>query len=173
MTAATSPLHALAAAELGGWSGLPPDLTVEEAGAELVVAADVAGSARVGAARIPVCWLAAESSVYTGGLRLYVENDRVLVVEGRDPVARSGEPVHAPELGEATLVLDALVGPLRLPGTELVFPERGLAVQLSSGDLELRAVLGFAPTTADEWLERLRPEQAARTRFPLRPEGSE
>src|SRR5262249_27465142 len=120
-----------------------------------------------------VCWLAAESSVYTGGLRLYVENDRVLVVEGRDPVARSGEPVHAPELGEATLVLDALVGPVRLPRTELVLPERGLSGQLSSRHLQLRAVLGFAPTTAEDWMERLRPEQAARTRFPLGQEGSE
>jgi hypothetical protein len=171
MTAATSPLRALAAAELGSWSGLPPDLTVEEAGAELVVAADVAGAARLGAARIPVSWLAAESSVYAGGLRLYVEDDRVLVVEGRDPAAPSGEPLRGPELGEPALVLDALVGPMRLSGTELVFPERGLAVQLSA-DLGLRAVLGFAPTTAEEWVERLRPEQTGRTRFPLPPEGA-
>jgi hypothetical protein len=170
VTAATSPLRALAAAEIGSWSGLPPGLTVEEAGAELVVAADVAGTAWLGAARIPATWLAAESSVYAGGLRLYVEDDQVLVVEGRDPTAQSGESVRAPELGEPALVLEALVGPLRLPGTELVFPERGLAVQLGSGDPGLRAVLGFAPTTAEEWIERLRPEQAGRTRFPLRPE---
>jgi hypothetical protein len=171
VSAAISPLHALAAAELGGWSGLPAGLSLEEAGAELVVAADVAGTARLGAARIPVSWLAAESSVYAGGLRLYLEDDRVVVVEGRDPTMRSGEPARAPELGEPALVLDALVGPLRLPGTELVFPERGLAVQLGSGDPGLRAVLGFAPTTAEEWVERLRPEQAGRTRFPLRQVG--
>jgi len=170
VTAATSPLSALAAAELGGWSGLPPGLTVEEAAAELAVAADVAGAARLGADRIPVSWLASESAVYAGGFRLYVEDHHVLVVEGRDPTTRSGEPIRKPELGEPALVLDALVGPLRLPGSELVFPERGLAVQLSSGDGGLRAVLGFAPTTAEEWVERLRPEQVGRTRFPHRPE---
>jgi hypothetical protein len=168
VTAAT-PLRALASADLCGWPGLPPGLTLDEAGAELPVVCDVTGRARLGAARAPVEWVASESSLYAGGLRLYVDGGEVLVVEGRDPVGPAGDPLGVPELGEPELVLDALVGPLGLDGVEHVYPERGLAVRLGPGDA-LRSVLGFAPTTAADYLERLRPEQVARSPFPLRPE---
>ncbi len=170
MTAATSALHALAVADLDGWAGLPPDLTLADARADLAVVAEIGGRARLGAARAPLAWVAAESSVYVGGLRLYVDGERVLVVEGRDPMDAAGEPLGGPDLGEPELVLDTLVGPARVPGLEHVYAGRGLAVHLSPGERGLRAVLGFAPTTVEDWVERLRPEQAGRSRFPLRQE---
>jgi hypothetical protein len=166
VTAATSALRALASADLGGWPGLPPGLTLDEAGAELPVVRDVTGRARLGSARMTVEWVAAESAVYGGGLRLYVDGERVLVVEGRDPAGPDGDPLGVPELGEPELVLDALVGPLGIDGVEHVYSARGLAVRLGP-DGALRSVLGFAPTTAADYLERLRPEQVARRPFPL------
>jgi hypothetical protein len=170
VTAATSALRALASADLDGWAGLPPDLTVDDAAAELAVAADVAGVARLGDAGIAVEWLAVESDRYAGGLRVYFDRERVLVVEGLDPVTAAGGGLPAPELGEPELALEVLVGALGLDGVEHVHADRGLAVRLGPGGDGLRGVLGFAPTTADDYVDRLRPRQVPRRPFRRDPE---
>jgi hypothetical protein len=171
VTAATSALRALASVDLEGWAGLPPELTLDDAAAELAIVADVTGLARLGAEGIEVEWVAAESNVFAGGLRLYVAKRSVLLVEGADPVTSTGDAVPAPELGEPEIVLDALVGALGLEGVEHVHAERGLAVRVGPNGDGLRAVLGFAPTTADDYVERIRPRQVPRRPFPQRPES--
>jgi len=155
--AAASSLAALAAVQLDDWAGLPSELTLDAARAELAVVPELTGRARLGARLASLAWVAVESNVYEGGLRLYVEGDRVVLVEARDPVTEGDEPFTAPKLGAPDLTLE---------DGELVFAARGLALQVSPGTDVLRAVLAFAPTTAEDYVERLRPEAVRRSRFP-------
>jgi hypothetical protein len=164
-------LRALAAVDLEGWAGLPADLTVDATRAELALVTETTGRARLGERRSPATWIAAESSVYEGGLRVYSEGDEVLLVEGRAPITPSGEPIAAPDLGEPELELDAAVGPVSVERGEHVYAERGLAVQVSPGTSALLAVLAFAPTSAADYVERLRPELVPWSRFPVRRNG--
>ncbi len=68
-----------------------------------------------------------------------------------------GEPVAAPDLGEPAVRLDAAIGTLMIPGGELVYPAQGVALRVDPDDGELMAVLLFEPTTADDYVRRVRP----------------
>ena len=82
----------------------------------------------------------------------------MLLLEGRDPFDDAGEPLAAPDAGEPEAVLDTVLGRLRLPAGELVYASRGLALRVNPANGVLLGVLGFVPTTADAYRERLRPE---------------
>lgn len=163
-------LHALAAAKIDAWAGLPPDVTLEVIRISLPVVPDMSGHGRLGASGRSFAWVAAEASAYEGGLRIYVDDDdRVVLVDGRDPVTDSGAPLIAPDLGDPDAVLDTTIGPVMVTGGERVYSGRGLALQVSPGNGAIVAVFGFAPTTIGDYLQRLRPEVARWSRFPGSP----
>lgn len=151
-------LLAFAAADVARWPGLPDGLTLDDAAATLPLDESVRGEGLLGAERNAAAWVAAESDVYEGGVRVWHDGGRVLVLEGRDPVDAGGAPLEAPEPGEPDALLDTVLGRLRLPGGERVYASRGLALRTNPGNGLLLGVLAFSPGTAAEYEARLRPE---------------
>ena len=158
MTDAMHVVRLLATADLADWRGLPPGLPLAEIGTVLRLEDGPTGRGLLGEDRRPAEWASAESDVYEGGLRVWHDDGLVVLLEGRDPVDPSGEPLRALELGDPEEVLDSVLGRLFLPGGERVFASRGLALRVNPENGLLLGVLGFAPTTVEEYRARLRPE---------------
>jgi hypothetical protein len=159
MTDLERALSAFLAADVEAFTGLPADLHLSDL--EHVVAFDRSDlrqgeSGNPGGARL---WLAAETATYHGGLRLWLDADgeRVVLLEGLNPLDHEGEPATAPDLGEPDGVFDAVLGPLHVADAERVYVDRGLAVQVYAGTGVLVGVLGFAPTTIQDYRSRLQP----------------
>lgn len=104
-----------------------------------------------------VQWLPVEAPRYAGGLRLWIDGADVLAVEGVHPLDAAGAFLPAPDLGTPEETCDAQLGPLLLAGGERVYAARGLAVRLNPENGLLLSLVGFAPTTAQYYLARLRP----------------
>jgi len=154
-------------AEFAAFEGLPDGLTVDELEELLPVDRVVVGRGLLGSSRRYASWAGAESQTFSGGIRVWHDGGRVLVLEGLDPVDTA-----APDLGEPDAALDWALGHLPLPGGELVYAGRGLALRLNPENGVLLAALAFAPTTADEYEAGLRPDVPRQQAPPERaPEG--
>jgi hypothetical protein len=156
-------ISAFLAADVEAFTGLPAELRLRDIGH--MVAFD-RSDLRQGVAGNPSgarLWLPAETATYHGGLRLWLDDDgeRVVLLEGLHPLDDNGEPALAPDLGEPDGVFDAVLGPLHVPDAERVYADRGLAVQVYAGTGALVGVLGFAPTTIEDYRSRLQPYRQA------------
>jgi hypothetical protein len=157
VTAVLDALRAFAVADLTDWCGVPGDLGVAYAGAVFPLDEAPTGEGFLGEERRPASWLSAESATYEGGLRVWHEDGRVLLLEGRDPVDAEGRPLVAPKLGQPEAALDTVLGGLTLPGGERIYATRGLTVRVNPED-GLLGVLGYGLTTADFYRARRRPD---------------
>jgi hypothetical protein len=152
-------VSAFVAADLDAWPGLPALVTLTDLAGLLDADAD---HLRLGTAGEPSrsrSWVAAASSIYSGGLRVWLDEDdeRVVALEGRRPVDASGDPRRAPMLPEPDARLAVAFGPARVPGEEAVYAGRGLAVEVHPGSGALLGVFGFTPTTLEDYRSRIRP----------------
>jgi hypothetical protein len=153
-------------ADVGSFAGLPDEVRLVDL--EGILAFDPADR-RHGDAGNPSrtrLWVPAESTTYHAGLRLWLDDDgeRVVLLEGVHPLDADGEPARPPDLGEPDGVLDAVLGPFHVPDAENVYAGRGLGLQVYPDTGVLVGVLGFAPTTFDDYRSRLQPH-----REPIRP----
>lgn len=99
---------------------------------------------------------------FAGGIWVYAVGEHVVLIAGRDPHPSDdhdggGEQVAAPDLGEPATRLDAAIGTLMIPDSELVYPAKGVALRVDPDDGQLMAVLLFEPTTVDDYVRRVRP----------------
>ena len=80
-------------------------------------------------------WVAGESAGYGGGVRVWLddESDRVVLVEGINPLGTVGSPFPAPELGTPDAVFDAVLGPVRSGTPNGCHADRGLALHVFPG----------------------------------------
>jgi hypothetical protein len=150
-------INAFCAADAVRWPGLTPDATLTDVGALVALADDLTATGVLGAEARPARWVSAWSQTYDGGFRVWFEGERVLVLEGRDPVDADGAPLAAPDLGEPEASLETTLGRLRLDNGERVFPGLGLALRVNPANDVLLGVIGFAPTTLSVYEQRLRP----------------
>jgi len=106
----------------------------------------------------PARWCAGPQGCFEGGTRCWLDpSGTVDVLEGVMPASADGEPLTAPGLGEPSLRLDAQLDEVGLRGGELVYPDRGLAVRMNPENGLLLGLVGFVPTTAEDYVRRLRP----------------
>lgn len=140
-------------ADVSRWRGLPAtdpdDLGIEGAYRE---------HGELGDPPSPARWCAGPPGCFEDGVRCWLDaSGSVAVVEGLLPVEADGTPLKAPDLGEPALRLDTTLDIVVMHGGELVYPGRGLAVRVNPENGILLALVGFAPTTADDYARRLRP----------------
>jgi hypothetical protein len=166
MSRLAAALAAFAAADPVGWPGLPARLVaahlsaLRDGPAAAFAEAVLADDRRSGAVGQPprrAAWLPVGTDRYAGGLRLWLAGQQVLVLEGIHPLDPAGEFLPAPDLGAPEATCDALLGPLLLPHGEQVHAGRGLAVRRNPDNGLLLGLVGFAPTTAQDYCTRLRP----------------
>ena len=123
-------------------------------------------------------WIAAPTRLFAGGVRLWLDRDsldvrtpdpadarRVVLVQALAP-QRDGDWITAPDLGRPELLLPAVLGPLVFDEGERVYAERGLALRVNPANDLLLEILGFGPTSAEDYRTRLRPAPPVETPLP-------
>jgi len=152
----------LADADVSGWTGLP-DLSAAATAEAFRV--DLGGARlRRGELGDPPRhgrWIAAPTRRFAGGLRLWLDPDnldarRVVLVQALAPQGDDGW-LPGPDLGEPDLLLPAALGALVLDEGERVYSARGLATRVNPANGILLELIGFAPTSAEDYRTRLRP----------------
>lgn len=141
------------AADVSTWTGLPTDAATAlgiDVGEVLVV------DGLLGEPPSSTSWTALATHRFTDGLRAWLDDERVILIEGHMPAGDDGELLGIPELGRPDAALDLVFGPLTIASGELVYASRGLAVCVNPRSRVLLAIRGFAPTTLEEYLHRLR-----------------
>jgi hypothetical protein len=155
-------LDFVVAADLSRWTGLPilsDDDVREVLGVDLTT--DWPRPGALGDQRVESSWVGVVAPRFAGGLRVWLdESGTPILLDGRLPRADDGGSLTAPDLGTPELVLDASLSDVVIAEGERVHARRGLALRVGSDD-SLLAVIGFAPTTAEDYLARLRPAQPA------------
>ncbi len=167
MSSLSRAFRAFAAADAAAWPGLPEHVQLPDFAPMAAFDLDDRFPGEIGAPPRAASWVAVESGVYAGGLRLWLADDEVVALEGIHPLDPDGEFRPAPDLGPPDAALTTLLGTLRLRGGELVFAERGLAVRANPDNGLLLGLVGFVPTTVADYRTRVRPVQEAAR--PLRP----
>ncbi|MDR7186728.1 hypothetical protein J2X85_003785 [Microbacterium trichothecenolyticum] len=152
MTDALSRL--LDAADVSGWTGLPAD-AAKALGIETGAAPAFDGL--LGDPPAMTSWVPLSTPRFTDGLRAWVREGRVVLIEGVMPVDDEGGLLAIPELGEPDAELDHVFGPLTITGGERVYAARGLAVCVNPKSGVLLGVRGYAPTTPEAYRTLLRP----------------
>ena len=150
-------------ADVSTWTGLPHD-AAERLGVDVAESSGFGGL--LGEPPSSASWIPLATRLFTDGLRAWIDDDRVVLLEGAMP-ERDGGFLSLPDLGEPELSLDFVFGPLTIVGGERVYASRGLAVCVNPRSGVLLALRGFAPTTADDYRRRLRVVPEAE----LRPAG--
>lgn len=144
-------------ADVSAWRGLDP---VDLADVGVDAAAIITVWAERGDPPHRARWCPADPGCFEDGVHCWIDDShRVELIEGRLPALADGRPVSAPDLGEPELRLDTKLDVLTLADGELVYAARGLAVRVNPENGLLLGLLGFAPTTADDYVGRLRPVQ--------------
>lgn len=159
-----SGLATFAALRLGEWTGLPPGLRADQLGA-FGVRPDEPFVGWLGDPAREASWLAVDSDVYEGGLRVWLDDGEVVLVDGDDPIDSSGVPMRAPDLDPPDLRLDTVLDTLVLTGGELIYAARGLALRVNPANGLLLGARGFVPTTVEGYRARLRPVLEPRRRL--------
>lgn len=155
----------LDAADVSGWTGLPAD-AAETLG--IAVGATPSFDGLLGEPPTAVSWTPLATRRFSDGLRAWLRDDRVVVLEGAMPRTDDGGFLGIPELGEPEDELDFEFGPLTIAGGERVYASRGLAVCVNPRSGVLLAVRGYTPTTPDDYLRRLRTVPMAELRLAQR-----
>lgn len=168
MNALRDAVTAFDSADAESFAGLPAEVRLADLAEIVALDAEHPGRGDTGNPSRGRLWVRAESATYRGGLRLWLDDDgeRVVLLEGINPVDAGGEPLHPPDLGEPEGRLDAALGPFRVEEAESVHASRGLALQVYPGTGALVGVLGFAPTTFEDYRTRLQPHREPSRPFP-------
>jgi hypothetical protein len=157
VNAVAAALAAFAEGDIADWEGLPPNLLVADlAEVATLDPADV----RVGDTGDPARagrWVPVATEHFAGGLRAWVDGDHVVALEGIHPLDGDGEFEPAPDLGRPDVALETTIGPLVLEGGERVYGARGLALRVNPANGLLLGIVGFTPTTADDYRTHVRP----------------
>ena len=160
MTSLAAAFAAFAAADAAAWHGLPEHVHLPDIAPLAAFDPDDRFTGELGAPPRPATWVAADTDVYAGGLRLWLGgNDEVVALEGIHPLDPGGEFRPAPDLGPPEAAYPTLLGSLQLPGGERAYAHRGLAVRVNPDNGLLLGLVGFAPTTITDYRTRLRPVQ--------------
>lgn len=138
------------------WRGVVPGTTVDDVAAMLDVDRSWTGGGALGSERRPAGWLAAGAAGYADGLRVWIVDDHVVLIDAREVELAGSVPSLLAALGAPAATLDSYLGVLEIPRSELVFPDRGLTVYVNPENRALLRLAVYAPTTLDAYVRGLR-----------------
>lgn len=148
--------------DLTAWQGLPAG--TEPADLEPVVDApgDAPAMTGIGRRKALVRFGELVGSDREAEVWVSPESSEVWLVVIADPPVAPGQVVE--QLGQPALRLDSALGTVALPGSEWVYPDRGLAVFADEEDERVWRVALFPPCAPEEYEERSRVHLGQRRR---------
>jgi hypothetical protein len=165
-SSAQAALRALACRDFLDWRGLAPETSLADVAAVFPIEDDWRGAGHLGEEGQEVSWLSAEAEGYPQGIRIWLDQDRVVLIDGESPELSAGLPALLQAIGTPEARLDAYLGMLLIPESEEVYPGRGLTLHINPENGILLRLLAYAPTTLEDYRRRLRLD-LQRRRLPI------
>ena len=142
--------------DLTSWSGLPAGTAPADLEPAVDAPGDAPAMAGIGERKALVRFGELAGTGLDAEVWVSPESAEVWLVAIGDPPF-AGSPEHVLEqLGEPALRLDSALGTVPLPGSEWVYPDRGLAVFADEEDERVWRVALFAPCRPEEYDVRYR-----------------
>jgi hypothetical protein len=162
-------LRLVCAGDLRGWQGLS-DLSLAELTSAFPRDSDWSSTAQLGRRHREANYLWVLVPGSDQKLRIWLEMDRVILLD----LACSGTLRTLPDhlaglLAEVPTSLDAWLGTLPVPESELVFPRHGLAAFVNRETQSIWHLALFPPQTLDEYVDNLRIDMRVRRHQPRHP----
>ena len=145
--------------EFAGWHGMPVNCTPEALFG--VSPDDVWGERQLGAEFVPARTRLLETDGYYRPMA-FVRDGYVVMFSGMNPRLATVWPELSADLGEPDAVLDWTHATDAIRGGERVHAGRGITVFLEPEDGTVIHVAVYAPTTADDYVRRLRQRHGKR-----------
>jgi hypothetical protein len=154
----TEPLESFARRELGDWRGLPEGTRLADLAGVVEVDPEYAGRGLLGNTFAAADWVGASADGFPHGIRIWRRGEDVVLLdaEGAQPADDLDELLA--ELGEPAVRREAWLGPVKVDGSEWVYPQRGLTIYTIPGSGTVDRVLAYAATTLDGYDGTLRPD---------------
>jgi hypothetical protein len=161
---ASDAIAALRDGDLSAWNGLPAGTTPADLEPAVDAPGDAPAMAGIGLRKALVRFGALAGTDMEAEVWVSPETSEVWLVAIDDPPF-AGAPQHVlQQLGEPALRLDNALGTVRLPGSEWVYPDRGLTVFADEEDERVWRVALFTPCPAEEYEGRYRVSLGRRRR---------
>lgn len=164
-SSALTALRALARRDFLDWRGLAPETSLADVAAVFPVEDDWRGAGHLGEEGREMSWLSVEAEGYPQGLRVWLDQDRVVLIDAESPALSTGLPALLRAIGEPEARWEAYLGTLLIPGSEWVYPGRGLTLHVNPENGILLRLLAYAPTTLEGYRRRLRLDLQRRRRL--------
>lgn len=159
-------LKTLATLELGHWTGLPEDASLDEARAVFSVDEQWRGAGTLGSDGGRRDWYSVSAANFPEGLRLWVDGDRLLLIDALRPVLPGGLDALLQELGQPTEKLESYLGTLPIKHSEWVYPDRGLTLYVNPANALLLRIAVYRSTSLEDYCNNLRLD-LQRARLPI------
>ena len=160
-------LEAFARRDFRDWQGLPTGTSLRDVSTVFDIDDDMTGAGKLGSDRRAATWVIAAAEGYENGVRIWLDEDSVLLLDGDSPVFETDLHTLLQSLGEPDAKLDSYHRTFSIPESEWVYAGRGLTLYVDSEDGTLWRVVGFVPTTLDQYKQTLRLDLQTR-RLPMR-----
>jgi hypothetical protein len=145
-------LRAFASHRFANWRGLP-ECALTDVGAVWALLDEQAHPGIMG--KRSASWTAASVPGYDESVQIWFDDDQVLLLLVEYPEF-DGWPELLKQVGESVAKLDSYLGTLLLPGSEWVYPERGLTLYVNPENGALLRLAVYAPTTIERYEAELR-----------------
>jgi hypothetical protein len=150
-------LRRFAACDLEGWPGLPASTTLRDVAAVFEVGDDEPVGGLLGSDDREAGWIAVAAAGYPdGGIRVWLDDDEVVLLDGADPELPDGVQPLLDDFEAPEAQLASYLGTFRLDGSEWVYPQRGITLYVNPETMAPLRVAAFVPTTLDVYERELR-----------------
>jgi hypothetical protein len=161
---ASDAIAALRDGDLSAWNGLPAGTAPADLEPAVDAPGDAPAMAGIGLRKALVRFGALAGTDVEAEVWISPESSEVWLVAIDDPPFAGAPHDVLQQLGEPALRLDNALGTVRLPGSEWVYPDRGLTVFADEEDERVWRVALFTPCPAEEYEERYRGSLGRRRR---------
>ncbi|RXT36536.1 hypothetical protein [Bradyrhizobium betae] len=153
---ALPPLQAFANRTLRAFAGLASPTSLDDVGAVFDLDRSWHGQGFLGSAGRRTDWFSAAAKGFARGIRVWGEDEAVVLVEATD--VSLPEPLTSllNTLGEPEAKLDSFLGTFEIKGSEYVYARRGLVLYVNPATAKLLRIAGFAPASLYDYQRNLR-----------------
>lgn len=153
---ALPPLRAFANRALRSFTGLASPTSLDDVAKVFRLDRSWHGEGLLGSAEHRTAWYSATADGFAHGVRVWAEDDAVVLIDAADLDLAEPLPLLLDALGEPDAKLDSFLGTLEIAGSEYVYAQRGLTLYVNPATAILLRIAAFAPASLAHYQRDLR-----------------
>jgi hypothetical protein len=153
---ALPPLRAFADRTLRAFAGLVSPTSLDDVARVFVLDRSWHGQGFLGSAGHPTDWFSATAAGFGRGVRVWAEDDTVMLLDAADISLPEPLPLLLDALGEPEMKLNSFLGAFEIENSEYVYARRGLTIYVNPATGVLLRIAAFRPASLEHYQRNLR-----------------